>query len=247
MEVGHVHVWYARVPVEISQATQTACLKLLTSDERARMERFAFENLKREFLVTRMLCRTTLSRYSHIEPREWRFSPNDYGRPEISNSEAPRWLKFNLSNVRSMVVCAVTRDVDIGIDIESLDRADALMDIAEHYFAKSELEGLLCLDPALRRRRFFELWTLKESYIKARGMGLSIPLEKFAFEFDSSRVRVIFDPLLADREGDWQFDLLQPDERHLIALGLRHGRAHRHQIRLAEALPLDLVQQLVRQ
>jgi 4'-phosphopantetheinyl transferase len=231
------HVWYAWTEQCAKEGLLDVYSTLLDDFERERLRRLAFEHLRVEYLVTRALCRLTLSRYAPIAPAAWAFRCNAYGRPEIDVPGAPQGLRFNMSNVRSMVACVVTLDADAGIDVEETDRSGETLSIANHYFAPSEVRDLSALPESDRRRRFFEYWTLKESYIKARGMGLSIPLEQFAFAIDDGSIRISLDSRLGDNEAQWQFALRAPSERHLLAVGvLRAGSGH-VQLHVNEVLP----------
>ncbi len=96
--------------------------------------------------------------------------------------------------------------------------------IADRFFAPAEVAALRALPVERQRERFFELWTLKEAYIKARGMGLYLPLEQFAFELRPGEPpRISFDPRMEDRPASWQFFQLQPSERHKAALAVRRA------------------------
>jgi 4'-phosphopantetheinyl transferase len=237
-------VWYAwTAPCDVPE-WRAAGLRLLDAAERARMDRFLFDHLKLEFLVTRVLCRTILSRYAAVAPAQWRFAANAYGRPEIDLPDRGIDLRFNLSNTRSLVACVITRSCDAGIDVERTDRHDETVEIADHFFSPAEARALRATPLERQRQRFFEYWTLKESYIKARGMGLSIPLEKFSFEVESRPIRIGFDIGFDDRSEDWQFELFEPDPSHLMALGIRRGnrsdyRVVIEELRLRDTLQID--------
>jgi 4'-phosphopantetheinyl transferase len=209
---------------------------LLTQAELARLARYAFDHLKVEYLITRALCRTVLSAYREVPPQDWSFVANEYGRPEIS-TPGIEGLRFNLSNARSLVACVVTRTADAGVDVEEIERRGDPVAIADRYFSAQELQALNALPPERRRHRFFELWTLKESYIKARGMGLSIPLDQFSLLVDERPIRIAFDPRLGDRAEDWQFELASLSEQHLLAVGIRRGAHPDFKISLREVVP----------
>ena len=118
----------------------------------------------------------------------------------------------------------------LGVDAENLDRASATSDIAAHYFSPLELRALRALPLAQQRERFFAYWTLKESYIKARGLGLALPLEQFSFLLDDPpQIRIAFDSRLSDEPSRWRFALLSGSEQHLVAVGVDTG-----------GVPLDL-------
>lgn len=234
---GEAHVWYAWTASCDTPPLRAYYRSLLNSEERERFERIAFEPLKLEYLVTRALCRTVLSAYANLPPRCWRFRANSYGRPEIDAGDALPRLRFNLSNASSLVACVVTRTADAGIDVEDIGRSGETVSIADHYFSPQELRALHALPAERRRRRFFELWTLKESYIKARGMGLSIPLDQFSFVLPGPPICIAFEPSLPDMAADWQFALLHPDERHIMALAIRRAQKPLFRLYLRQTMP----------
>lgn len=179
---------------------------LLTEEERAREACFRFENDRRRYRVTRALLRTVLSRYYPLPPAEWRFEPGPYGRPEIVHPKVCTGLSFNLSHSAKVIALAVSETRTVGIDVECLRGRDSCLDIAEHYFAPEEYSSLLRLPAEQRPSGFLEYWTLKESYIKARGMGLSLPLHQFAFDLSApGTIRFTTHPELADAAARWQF------------------------------------------
>ena len=157
-----------------------------------------------------------LSRYEAVSEKEWAFVVGAKGRPEIASP--PSALRFNLSNTSGLVVCAITHGLDVGVDVESLSRP-APIDVADRFFAPSEVRVLRALPPEEQARRFFELWTLKESYAKARGLGLALPLDRYWFTLEPFRQpRLEIDPLLSDNADAWCFAQLQPTSGHLIAV-----------------------------
>jgi 4'-phosphopantetheinyl transferase len=214
-----VHVWTV-VPGELDDpALLDRYAALLAPDERARQARFRLAPHRRQHLVTRALVRTVLSRYASVEPGAWRFVANAHGRPEIA-APAGTGLAFNVSHTDGLVACAVARRPQVGIDVENTGRRAATVGIAERYFSHAEVAALRAVPPEHRRERFFEYWTLKEAYIKARGMGLAIPLADFSLELDADPIRIAFAPRLADTPARWWFALRRPTLRHVLALAV---------------------------
>src|SRR5205823_5574435 len=118
----------------------------------------------------------------------------DYGRPETANSEASN-LSFNISHTHSLIVLGVTRGRALGVDVENFRAREVSIDVADRYFAPQEVAVLNASPQHEQQYRFFEYWTFKESYIKARGMGLSLPLDKFSFHYpDDGAVGIDIDP-----------------------------------------------------
>jgi len=94
-----------------------------------------------------------------------------------------------------MVACLIAPSQESGIDVENVERPGETIEVADRYFSCFESAALRALPVEAQHRRFFEYWTLKEAYIKARGLGLSLPLEQFSFHIEADRpVRISFDP-----------------------------------------------------
>lgn len=210
---------------------------LLNEDERAREARFHFDADKERFAIGRALTRLQLSRFLGGNPRDWRFRPNAHGRPELdlAPGEVPP-LGFNVSHTPGLVACAITATPDIGVDVEAVTR-HLSHDIAERFFAPREVTDLRTLSPDDQRRVFFDYWTLKEAYIKARGMGLALPLAHFAFSLRPPALPTIsFDPEIPDEPGSWQFAQAWPSPDHRLGLAVRRGTGPDLDIRYEDGL-----------
>jgi 4'-phosphopantetheinyl transferase len=195
---------------------------MLSPDEHQRMARFVFDRDRRAFLLTRALVRTTLARYANVKPAAWQFITNAHGRPELLDRPAgvPD-LRFNISHTNGLIACAVTIGREVGIDVEDIGRR-VTHDVAGRHFAPAEVNDLRRLPDAEQQRVFFDYWTLKESYIKARGFGLALPLGDFAFKLNPPQPPTIaFEPVLEDDPATWQFLQAWPTPQHRLALAVR--------------------------
>jgi len=193
--------------------------------------------VRHQYLVTRALQRSVLSRYAAVAPCDWRFETNPWGRPEIVGPATPLPLRINLSHADGFVACLVALGREVGVDVENVERSGSLLEIAERFFAPREVLALRALPVALQRYHFFDYWTLKESYIKARGMGLAIPLADFSFELGEP-IRIRFEPALPDDPARWQFQLFRPDPQHTLATCVSRLAGDTTQIVLRETIPL---------
>jgi 4'-phosphopantetheinyl transferase len=217
---NEVHVWY--VPLE--EANDPALLgryhQILSPEERGRMARYVQAKDRHQFIVARGLLRTTLSRYADVTPTDWQFLCNRYGKPEIFEPAHHAGLRFNLSHTHGLVTCAVNRHHDVGIDVERTDRPTTL-DIARRFFSPVEASHLERLPCEHQQRVFFDYWTLKEAYIKARGMGMQLPLDEFWFHLGSGPTPSIqFAPTLQDDPARWQFFQFTPGPCHKMAVAV---------------------------
>lgn len=194
-------------------------LKLLNESERQQQARFHFSGDRLRYLVTRAMVRTVLSRYAAVTPADWVFNTNAYGRPGISSLHVEAAsLRFNLSHTKGLIVLGVCTDHALGVDVEHLDRKVNL-EVADRFFSPKESAELDSLARERQPRRFFEYWTFKESYIKARGMGLSIPLDSFSFEFPTEKsLSLSVDASQNDTPGRWHFWQLELDGDYLLAV-----------------------------
>ncbi|MCU0753543.1 MAG: 4'-phosphopantetheinyl transferase superfamily protein [Xanthomonadales bacterium] len=179
-----------------------AARALLSEDERARHQRYLLPRKQHEYLVTRVLVRTLLGRALGVAPQTLQFTRNAWGRPEL---QSPAPLHFNVSHTEGLVVCLLSPHPEIGVDTEQLSRGSDLLALAPTVFAAPELRDLAALPASEQARRAVQLWTLKESYLKARGTGLALPLDGFAFRFDPDRMCLEVAPALQDDGARWQF------------------------------------------
>lgn len=226
-----VHLYFSW-PEQISDpALLSRYESLLSTDERARMSRFHFARNRHQYLITRALIRTSLSAYYPLEPAAWRFSQNRYGKPEISHPDASLAIRFNLSHTHGLTVCAIARHYDIGVDVEDSQRpTQAGVRSLGSYFSAQEIESLAKVPEDQQRQRFFDYWTLKESYIKARGLGMAIPLDKFSFLFEANQLKGFsVHPDLQDNADSWQFWRMAIADQH----GTDQNGADRYRIALA--------------
>lgn len=242
---NEIHLWLAYYD-EIEDWRMRPHQALLDDAEQAQHLRFYFERDRRRYFATRVLVRTVLSRYAPVRPKDWIFATNAYGRPEIANAGMLLSdLSFNISHTHSLIVLGVTRGRALGVDVENIRAREVSTELADRFFSPVEAAALAKIPLDLRHDRFFEYWTLKESYIKARGMGLSIPLDKFSFRFPQDRaVELSIDPELEDRSERWQFWQLHPTPEYLVAICAERTEAGSPDVTVRKAVAVDIAEEL---
>ncbi|MFE1948869.1 MULTISPECIES: 4'-phosphopantetheinyl transferase family protein [Streptomyces] len=203
----------------------------LDEHERETAGRFLFERDRRQYLVAHCLVRRVLSLETGIPEAEavlWRSSR---GRPFLQAPpgglpDGARDLDFNLSHAHGFNVMAVARDRRVGVDIERLDRGgERGFDWVVESFAPQERAYLAGLTAGGRRdRATLRLWTLKEAYAKARGLGLGLPFDSFSFELDEEQGVVGFRPPEGDDADRWCFVELNPRPQVLVSLAVERSR-----------------------
>jgi 4'-phosphopantetheinyl transferase len=213
-----IHLWLATDETDGEQAISYR--RLLSADERQREQRFHFEKDRNRFLITRALVRTVLSRYEAVDPRDWLFAANAYGCPQIDVLRmGAADLQFNVSHAAGLIVLGVTRGRALGVDVENLCARMNPIDAAKQVFSATELAALAKLPAEQQLDRFFEYWTFKESYIKARGMGVSLPLDKFSIQLEQDGlVDLEIAPELHDDPSRWQLWQSRLGRTYLLAL-----------------------------
>jgi len=238
LSVGEIHLWLAYYD-QIDEQLDVEYRTLLNDAEALQEPRFYFAKDRKRYLVTRALVRTVLSKYLAVPPREWVFSTNAYGRPEIANtSVSDSQITFNISHTHSLIILGVSQGRALGVDVENVRAREVSIAIADRFFAPAEVTALAAVSPSQQQDRFFEYWTFKESYIKARGMGLSLPLDKFAFHYPHARgVQIEIHPKLADDAARWQFWQFRPTPEYLVAV-CAERRAQSPSLIIRKVVPL---------
>ncbi|SBS64817.1 4'-phosphopantetheinyl transferase family protein [Vibrio atlanticus] len=164
--------------------------KRLTADEIAKVERYRMPSSQIQALYVRNYLRKVLSSYSDLMPEAWRFEYGEKGKPRlIEKQQIETGLNFNISHSKEHLLIAVCqregKSLQLGVDIEHARSSTNIDSIMKHYFSDTELTDLLELSKEEQRERFFDLWALKESYIKATGKGLATSLRSFSFDFSN--------------------------------------------------------------
>lgn len=226
LDQSGIHVWLADQADFDPDSLARRCLSWLSSEETRRYRRLQLARHRTQFLLGRYFVRTVLSRYvESVAPAAWCFTVNDYGKPAIDPARHDAALYYNLSHSQGRLALAVARQPTLGIDIEGCTRPRRVSRIATRYFSTDEVQALLQLDEAAQLERFYELWTLKEAYIKACGLGLAIPLQQFGFALDTpGKIRVQFSAEREDIARAWRFWQLDIGAGHRLALALKGGQ-----------------------
>ena len=160
---------------DLDHASVADCYALLDAAERARAARFRFERDRRRYVVRRGRLRTLLAGYLDHEPADVALTVDRFGKPALATGA----LRFNLSHSHGLALYAIAFGIEVGCDLERRDPRLAGADVAARFFSPGEVRALRALAPARRTEGFFNCWTRKEAYVKARGCGLSLPLDGF--------------------------------------------------------------------
>jgi 4'-phosphopantetheinyl transferase len=241
-----VHLWYVEPDTIDDPALLAAYDALLAPSERERNRRFVFARHRHQHLVTRALVRTVLSTYCpSVDPRAWEFVTGPFGRPEIAAPRIQPTLRFNLSHTDGLIVCLVADDREVGVDVEDIRRAGYTVEIADRYFSPDEVRELRSWPAERQGERFFDYWTLKEAYIKARGLGLQIPLDQFTIQLRgfrqddrvAHRIGIAFGPGIDDDPRSWQLTSLDLTPTHRVAVAVRRYDADL-ELRVFQTVPM---------
>ncbi len=214
---NEVHVWRASLDVAWSWTFDEA----LTLEDRARADRFRFDSDRRRFCVARASLRLILARYVKAKPARLQIEPGEYGKPFFADAKSTQGLRFNLTHSKELALIAVSRDREVGVDVEYM-RSDFVTDeVAAHFFSASEAEEFRAVPRELRTQSFFNCWTRKEAYIKARGEGLYCPLDRFDVSVAAGTRAALLNSRVAPNEVDrWRLEELKPAKGYAATLAV---------------------------
>ena len=216
-----VEVWVVQQHAPKVKTRLDAYETLLTDDERQRALRFMHEADRQRFIIGRALARTMLTHYGGLPPSAWPIVIDEHGRPELgAHDVSVPDLRFNLSHTDGLIACALTLAREVGVDVENIRRR-VTYELPERFFSPREVADLRALPREHQDVVFFDYWTLKESYIKARGLGLALPLGQFTFVRSGTTPHIEFAPELPDDPASWQFAQFWPTPSHRLAVAVR--------------------------
>ena len=163
-----------------------------------------------------------MSPYFTVSPDEWTFSHNSHGRPEIHRPELSPSLSFNISRTEYAAACLIASSMDCGIDIESPANIDDVSLLSESVLSSHEMASLNNLGEDMVKECILVHWTLKESYLKALGIGLSVSLPAISFRIGhDNNAELVSELQIPGRASNWQFTTIKLANEHAMPVTLR--------------------------
>lgn len=213
---GEVHVWHFPLMIPAGREDNWRCV--LSPAERQRADRFAFPHLRERYVAAHAILRRLLGDYLHVEPASFLFEIAERGKPSLPGHP----LHFNLSHTNDQGLLAVTRVAEVGVDIERLDRKLDRAGIAERFFSRAEADDLASLPEAEQVEAFGNLWTRKEAWLKATGIGISEGLNQVEFNCRPGEPAKLL-RLAGHPDHSWQVRSFRPLPDHVGAVAVRAG------------------------
>lgn len=215
----------------LTKSQRLWCETLLAPEERKRRQVFRRPTNADQYLVSRALLRAALSSHADVEPPDWRFTADKHGRPHIIAPPGHAELQFTMAHVDGLVGVAIFRHFRAGLDIEHVDRNIGWPLPIRQVCCASEAAELQAMPLEQQRRRFLDLWTLKEAYSKAIGLGLAANFPSIQFNFVNNEVH-----LAGDRARSWNFVQKIDTDGYILTLAI-NGPA---EIRISEWSPKEI-------
>lgn len=216
---GEVHVWCLEPPCEVNCPKVESFIRYTTQNERDRALRFHFPADCWAYLTTQALLRRTLGNQLGQDPVKIRFYRNQYGRPFLEDEDSG--LFFSLTHSRSLVAVAISRERALGIDTEQVGRQVNAEELAQSFFAETEVAHLRALPENERLMHFLLQWTVKESFLKAVGMGMHLPIDTLAVIPKKGMLEINFRHSFPERLSGWGFWATSGMRGHHLAVATR--------------------------
>lgn len=210
------HVWHCSFSK--NESRRPILEQLLSEDEKKKASKFKFKKDRNGYVISRGILRELLGSYLDISPTEIKFEYTLYGKPYLPNNG----LNFNVSHSGDMAAFAFFLGSEIGVDIEKIKDDFDVLEIAQHFFSKNEIEAMENLPEEQLSRAFYRCWTRKESFIKAEGSGLSFPLNKFTVSLDNDHQATLSaTDWEATEKSKWSLFSFVPQEHYIMAISVR--------------------------
>lgn len=192
----------------------------LSQEEIARANRFAFDHLKTRFKISHGILRILLSHYLKKHPLEIEFTYNLYGKPFLK--ENTQDLYFNMSHSHHIALYAIAGKGDIGVDVELIRDITIEESLCDMILSRTEKQWFNSLEESNKIRMFFYLWTSKEAFVKAKGVGLSFPLKQINIPFHQDS----FDKIIKVQERkpskqEWALYRFEKSAKYIGAVAIK--------------------------
>jgi 4'-phosphopantetheinyl transferase len=200
-------------------ASESHFMAVLSPDEQRRANRFMSPLIKTRFIISRGILRHILAFYTQQSPEKLTFAYGTRGKPTLANIP----FAFNLSHSEDVALLAIAQTAHIGADVEYMAEMAEMRRVASDYFSADEQIALFTLPPREQMPAFYRCWTRKEAYIKARGDGFALPLDKFDVTLAPDDPPCLLRTLDDDSPQNWQFFHLEPTKGYMGAVCLPTG------------------------
>lgn len=202
---------------------------LLSVDEKERSERFIDFMHRKRFIASHGFLRSVLSLYLDIPADELNFGKGDNGKPYLVADNVEQNIHFNLSHSQHLAMVAVSKQYEVGIDVECMERNHEWQKLIKRFFTEPEQNAIFALPEDRQHQAFFEVWTRKEAHMKVTGKGLHLSPTQFTVSVPPQAAALIEDRQLDDIRQWHMYDLvLPPSARHYCATFSVHGKIHGH-------------------
>lgn len=217
---GEIHVWRASLDEPAWRLGRLA--RTLSADERDRAKRFRFNRDRRRFIASHGILRVVLSRYLGREPEQLQFCYRSNGKPALTETLDGGEVCFNMSHSHELALYAVTRDREVGVDLEHIRPVPDAEQIARRFFSAQDIVTFRALPANLKHEAFFTCWVRKEAYIKARGNGLSLPLDQFEVSLIPGEPARLLSTRPDPREANrWSLHDVSPGPGYVAAVAIQ--------------------------
>lgn len=216
LDSGEIHVFYTRADQILDPCLLKQYRACLCPDEIQKVDRYLKQSDRHLSLVSRALVRYLIAEVTRQDPQSLSFSTNEHGKPFVVGLPE---IHFNLSHSHGAAVCALCLNAAVGVDVEDMGRKTDLS-IAKRFFSSFEA-ALVSKAPGIEKKKlFFDIWTLKEAYIKSVGKGLTIPLNSFSFNANETEIQITFSDT-GQADPMWQFFQWRPESGKIVAAAVR--------------------------
>ena len=211
---NEVHLWGKYLDIPIEEVKELA--KILAPDEQKRADRFRFPIHRKRFIVARATLRNILASYLDLDAKQIQFQYSDRGKPSLID----RNIKFNLSHSSDLAVYGFTNNRNIGVDLEYLKDMPDAENLAKRFFSNNEYQAISSLQPSYKQQAFFQIWTAKEAYLKATGVGLT-GLDDVEIVCNSQEVKIASINRDIEAASNWYLSSFKIDRAYIAAIAVQ--------------------------
>jgi 4'-phosphopantetheinyl transferase len=213
LQPGHAHLW--RLSLTVSAERRSALAATLADNEHERIAAFRVAEPRERFVASRGLLRETLAGYIGARPEALRFCSGAYGKPALAD-EPDDGLRFNLSHSDDLLLIAVARGHEVGIDLERIRPILGMRQIVAALVTVTEQDALERARPEQRDALFTQLWTRHEAIAKGEGRGVAHALAPLrAWSVFELRPQIGYQSSLALEGCGWHAGATDPTDANV--------------------------------